>query len=56
MEIKKFVRQDAKYACAHCKAKFFTRDEVEACFDGHGQEAIDAAEARAASKGQKKGA
>lgn len=56
MEIKKFVRQDAKYACAHCKAKFFTRDEVEACFDGHGQEAIDAAVRRIEQKSQKKGA
>lgn len=53
MEIKKFVRQDAKYACNFCKKKFFTRDEVESCFDGHGQEAIDAVVAR---EKQKKGA
>lgn len=56
MEIKKFVRQDAKYACNHCKAKFFTRDEVEACFDGHGQEAIDAYLERERLKKQKRGA
>lgn len=56
MEIKKFVRQDAKYACTFCKSKFFTRDEVEACFDGHGQEAIDEMNRRAEAKHQKKGA
>lgn len=31
----KFKRDGAKYVCAKCKAKFFTKDEVEKCFDAH---------------------
>jgi hypothetical protein len=31
-----FHRDGAKYLCAVCKAKFFTRDEVTACFESHG--------------------
>ncbi|MCX6130889.1 MAG: hypothetical protein NTX25_17755, partial [Proteobacteria bacterium] len=31
----KFFRDGAKYVCKSCKAKFFTRPEVIACFDKH---------------------
>jgi len=32
---KKFFRDGAKYVCAVCKAKYFTKIEVEACWDKH---------------------
>jgi hypothetical protein len=32
---KKFFRDGAKYVCDICKQKFFTRVEVEKCFDNH---------------------
>lgn len=32
---KKFFRDGAKYVCAVCKAKFFTKLEVESCWDQH---------------------
>ncbi len=32
---KKFFRDGAKYVCAVCKAKFFTKIEVEACWEKH---------------------
>ncbi|MBF0443620.1 MAG: hypothetical protein HQK54_17065 [Oligoflexales bacterium] len=31
----KFKRDGAKYVCNKCKKKFFTREEVEKCFDSH---------------------
>jgi hypothetical protein len=31
----KFYREDAKYVCSSCNKKFFTKIEVEQCFDGH---------------------
>lgn len=31
----KYKRDGAKYVCAKCKAKFFTKPEVEACYDSH---------------------
>ncbi|MBF0472420.1 MAG: hypothetical protein HQK91_08470 [Nitrospirae bacterium] len=35
MEKVVFHRDGAKYLCAVCKAKYFTRDEVTACFNSH---------------------
>ncbi|MEY4630403.1 MAG: hypothetical protein RIQ81_523 [Pseudomonadota bacterium] len=32
---KKFFRDGAKYVCAVCRAKFFTKIEVESCWDKH---------------------
>ncbi|MCX6128269.1 MAG: hypothetical protein NTX25_04295 [Proteobacteria bacterium] len=32
---KHWVRADAKYQCKYCNQKFFTKMEVEACFNGH---------------------
>lgn len=32
---KKFERHGSKYVCEGCNAKFFTKEEVEACFDKH---------------------
>lgn len=32
---KPFLRQNAKYRCAYCLTDFFTKMEVEQCFDGH---------------------
>ncbi len=32
---KKFSRDGAKYICRECKSKFFTREDVISCFDGH---------------------
>jgi hypothetical protein len=32
---KKFFRDGAKYVCAVCKAKFFTKIEVEGCWEKH---------------------
>lgn len=34
-EEKKFFRDGARYVCTKCKSKFFTKLEVEACFDSH---------------------
>jgi hypothetical protein len=31
----KFIRDGAKYVCKRCKAKYFTKIEVEKCFDSH---------------------
>ena len=31
----KFKRDGAKYVCNTCKEKFFSKGDVEACFDGH---------------------
>ena len=31
----KFIRDGAKYVCKNCSAKFFTRNEVIECFNGH---------------------
>jgi hypothetical protein len=31
----KFYRDNAKYACSSCNKRFFTRGEVEQCFDSH---------------------
>lgn len=36
---KKFIRQGAKYECATCHQKYFTKDDVETCFDGHPENA-----------------
>lgn len=32
---KKFERAGAKYVCEVCQEKYFTKSEVEACFEGH---------------------
>lgn len=32
---KPFIRNGAKYVCAYCNSEFFTKSEVESCFDGH---------------------
>lgn len=32
---KPFLRQNAKYRCAYCLTDFFTKMEVEQCFDSH---------------------
>jgi hypothetical protein len=32
-EPKKFIRDGAKYVCVKCKKKYFTRAEVEKCYD-----------------------
>lgn len=31
----KYKRDGAKYVCAKCKTKFFTKEDVEKCFDSH---------------------
>jgi hypothetical protein len=31
----KYVREGAKYLCTKCKAKYFSKDEVEKCYDSH---------------------
>jgi hypothetical protein len=31
----KYKRDGAKYICVKCKAKHFSKDDVEKCFDGH---------------------
>ena len=31
----KFSRDGAKYVCRKCKKKYFTRVEVETCYDSH---------------------
>ena len=33
--VKKFDRAGSKYVCEVCNQKFFTKTEVEACFDAH---------------------
>ncbi len=32
---KKFFRDGARYVCNDCQAKYFTKSEVEKCFDSH---------------------
>jgi hypothetical protein len=32
---KKFFRDGARYVCADCQAKYFTKSEVEKCWDSH---------------------
>jgi hypothetical protein len=34
-EDEKFLRDGARYVCRTCSKKFFTREDVFACFDGH---------------------
>lgn len=34
-EDEKFLRDGARYVCRNCNAKYFTRGDVIACFDGH---------------------
>ena len=31
----KYRRDGARYVCTKCKTKFFSKEEVERCFDGH---------------------
>lgn len=31
----RFERQGSKYVCVKCKSKFFTREDVEACYNAH---------------------
>ena len=31
----KFYRDGARYVCRSCKGTFFTKSEVEGCFDKH---------------------
>ncbi len=31
----KYKRDGAKYVCTKCKAKFFSKEEVEKCHDAH---------------------
>ena len=31
----KYTRDGAKYVCKKCKAKHFTKGDVETCFDSH---------------------
>lgn len=33
--VKKFERVGSKYVCEVCNQKFFTKNEVEACFEAH---------------------
>ncbi len=33
--MKPFKRADARYVCMACQTKFFTRNDVEKCFEGH---------------------
>jgi hypothetical protein len=35
IQSEKYKRDGAKYVCAKCKAKFFSKEDVEKCFDGH---------------------
>ena len=39
----KYKRDGAKYVCANCKAKFFSKSDVEACFDAHNEKAEEEA-------------
>lgn len=32
---KTFIRDGAKYVCSYCRKNYFTKGEVEACFDTH---------------------
>lgn len=34
---KKFFRDGARYVCRCCKKKYFTRNEVESCYDTCGK-------------------
>ena len=45
----KYKRDGAKYVCVKCKQKFFSKGDVEACFDGH-----DGSEATAKKEGEEK--
>lgn len=36
---KKYKRDGAKYVCTECKSKFFSKEEVESCYDSHGKSA-----------------
>ena len=31
----KYTREGAKYVCKKCKAKHFTKGDVEQCYDSH---------------------
>ncbi len=31
----KYTRDGAKYVCTRCKKKYFSKDEVEKCYDAH---------------------
>lgn len=31
----KYIRDGAKYVCTKCKTKYFSKDEVEKCYDSH---------------------
>jgi hypothetical protein len=31
----KFKREGAKYVCKKCKAKYFSKGDVEKCYDSH---------------------
>lgn len=46
-EDEKFLRDGARYVCRNCGKKFFTREDVFACYDGHvgGQPVATAVEA-----------
>lgn len=35
MNQKPFVRHNASYVCSACRSKFFTKADVEACFEAH---------------------
>jgi hypothetical protein len=34
----KYKRDGAKYICTKCKGKFFSKSDVEACYDKHASE------------------
>ena len=42
----KYKRDGAKYICVKCKGKFFSKEEVEGCFDGHAAAEAEAAKAQ----------
>ena len=35
---KKFLRDGSKYVCKKCKKTIFSKNEVEKCYDDHGEE------------------
>ena len=37
----KYTRDGAKYVCKKCKAKYFTKGEVETCYDSHQDETVE---------------
>ncbi len=39
-EADKYFRDGAKYGCRACKKKYFTKPEVIACFDSHGDDVV----------------